>query len=305
VGFFSRPALERALNAVARDGHVLLDARSCEYIDPDVLDLIDDYRTTTAPARGVSLSLVGLKDHYDQLPDHIQFIDYSSRELRQEMTPRDVLTILRQGNERFCNGEQITRDLLRQVEQTSEGQTPLAAVLGCIDSRAPTELLFDLGIGDIFTIRVAGNTAPPKVLGSVEYACAVAGSKLLLVLGHTSCGAVTAAVDFFQSGKTAADTLGCQHIDVLLEDIRHVLTDPASVPSDQADRRLFVDEVARQNVLEVIQSIRANSRAIDRLCESGALLIVGGMYNVETGRVEIFEPLSSVEGQEPAPQLAS
>lgn len=289
VGFFSRPALERALNAVPKGGHVLLDARSSDYIDADVLDFIDDYRNTSAPARGVSLSLVGLKEHYGPLEDRIQFVDFSSRELRKEMTPQHVLDVLRAGNDRFRKGERLTRDLLRQVEATAGGQTPIAAVLSCIDSRAPTELVFDLGIGDIFTIRIAGNVAPTKVLGSIEYACGVAGAKLILVLGHTSCGAVTAAVDFAESGKTAAEVTGCDHIDELLDEIRGSMGDDPAPPADDQARRAYVDRLARRNVQHVMRVVQRSSRAIAELCARGDVLMVGGMYDVETGAVEIFE----------------
>src|SRR5690606_29573540 len=160
-----------------------------DYIDPDILDLLDDFSKKTAPAHGVDLSFIGFKDRYPRLEDKIQFVDYSSRDVRDALTPEQVLQILRDGNERFRTGQRLTRDLVRQVSATALGQSPMAVVLSCIDSRTPTELIFDLGIGDVFSIRIAGNVAQDKVLGSMEFGTKVAGAKVVLVLGHTSCGA--------------------------------------------------------------------------------------------------------------------
>lgn len=156
VSFLSRPVLQQALYDVPRGGHVLLDARNTDYIDADVLDLIDDFRRDTAKAHGVQLSLVGFKDKY-QIDDQIQYIDYSSREVQSTLTPERVLEILQEGNQRFLSGKRLTRDLGRQVDATSAGQFPMAVVLSCIDSRSPAELIFDLGLGDIFSVRIAGD----------------------------------------------------------------------------------------------------------------------------------------------------
>ncbi|HAL71562.1 MAG TPA: sulfate transporter, partial [Verrucomicrobiales bacterium] len=209
VSFFNRATLDETLRSVPRGGHVLLDARNTDYIDPDILDLITDFKDTTAEAHGVQLSLTGFKERYPQLEDRIQFVDFSSREVQDALTPQRVLEIFQEGNERFLNGTRLSRDLGRQVDATSLGQFPMAVVLGCIDSRAPVELIFDLGLGDVFSIRIAGNIARDKVLGSMEYSCAVAGAKIILVMGHTSCGAVNAAVDLICSHKTAAEATGC------------------------------------------------------------------------------------------------
>ena len=209
----------RELDAVQRGSHVLLDARTTDYIDPDVLQLIHDYKDITAPARRVELSLIGFQGRYGQLKDRTQYVDYSTRELQDAASPEQVLQILKDGHERFRTGKRLTRDLARQVDATAEGQHPLAAVLSCIDSRTPAELIFDLGMGDIFSVRVAGNVAGSKVLGSIEYACAVAGAKLILVMGHTRCGAVTSAVQFKESEADPDQATGCQHIGDITRDI--------------------------------------------------------------------------------------
>jgi len=190
--------------------------------------------------------------------------------------------------------------------QTSEAQYPMAAVLSCIDSRTPAELLFDLGLGDVFSVRIAGNVAREKVLGSLEFACVVAGAKLILVLGHTSCGAVNAAVDLFGREESVKEATGCDNLDVLIETIQ------ASIPADevrsaaawtQDERRAFADEVARRNVKAMVRRIREQSPAIDAQVQAGAVGIVGALYDVGTGEVEFFEPGEDVPALAGVPML--
>jgi MFS superfamily sulfate permease-like transporter len=290
VSFLNRAALERALHGEHRGRHVLIDARNTDYIDPDVLDLLEDYKTTYAPAHCIDVSYLGFKDRYPRLEDQIQYVDYSSRDVRDKLTPEQVLQILREGNQRFQSGQRLTRDLVQQVNATARGQAPMAVVLSCIDSRTPAELIFDLGIGDAFVIRIAGNVARDKVLGSMEFGTQVAGAKLILVLGHTSCGAVKAAVELAQSGQTAEEALGCAHLDVLVTEIQRSIDPqlPMSSGSSGALRESYVDEVARRNVQRTMAVIRQQSRALDRLALDGKLAIVGGLYDVRTGEVSFF-----------------
>lgn len=292
VSFLNRAALESALYAVPRGGHVLLDARNTDYIDPDILDLLEDFRKTTAPARGVEVSTVGFKDRYPKLQDKIQFVDHSSRDVRDALTPEMVLQIFKDGNQRFLSGERLTRDLVRQVNATASGQTPMAVVLSCIDSRTPAELVFDMGIGDIFSVRIAGNIARDKVLGSMEYSCCVAGAKLILVLGHTSCGAVRTAVELARKEQTAEEATGCKHIDVLINDIQHSIDPniPMPLPEDPSTpvRDSYVDDVARRNVQRTMAVIRHQSEPLNRLIHEGKLAVVGGLYDVRTGEVSFF-----------------
>jgi carbonic anhydrase len=292
VSFLNRAALERTLSTVPRGGHLLIDARNTDYIDPDILDLLEDFSKKTAPAHGVDLSFVGFKDRYPRLEDKIQFVDYSSRDVRDALTPEQVLQILRDGNQRFRTGQRLTRDLVRQVSATAMGQSPMAVVLSCIDSRTPAELIFDLGIGDVFSIRIAGNVAQDKVLGSMEFGTRVAGAKVVLVLGHTSCGAVKAAVDLARRGQTAEEALGCKHLDVLVSEIQEAI-DPQlqlQLPEDPATpvRDSYLDEVARRNVQRTMVMIRQESTALNELVKQGKLAIVGGLYDVRTGEVSFF-----------------
>jgi len=299
VSFLNRAALTRALDEIPHGGHVLLDARAADYIDPDLLDLIRDYEQKTAPARDIEVSLLGFRSRY-QMEDRTRYVDYSSREIQRAVTPQQVLQILKDGHERFLAGRSLTRDLGRQVQSTASGQHPLAVVLSCIDSRAPAELIFDTGLGDIFSVRVAGNITSRKVLGSMEYATAVAGVKLILVMGHTRCGAVTAAVDLVGSSGTAAEATGCQHLDPIIGEIQQSV-DPLECKGlgdlPPAEKRAFVDGVARRNVSRVVEAVLHQSETINALVREGKIMILGAVYDVVTGDIEYLPaPAREPEG---------
>jgi carbonic anhydrase len=290
VSFLNRAALSKVLAEVPRSGHVLLDAQNTDYIDPDVLDLIRDFKEQTGPAHDVEVSLFGFRSEY-QFDNQIQYVDYSTRELQDALTPKQVLQILKDGHQRFRTGRRLTRDLTRQVRATADEQHPLAVVLSCIDSRTPAELIFDLGLGDIFSIRIAGNVTSRKVLGSAEYGCAVAGAKLILVMGHTRCGAVTTAVNLICSTRTAAETTGCQHLDHIVNDLQ-LSTDPATCRAVEdrpaTETESFLDAVARRNVSRVVERMREQSLTLDSLVRKGRIALVGAMYDVVTGEIEFL-----------------
>ena len=291
VSFLNRAVLEQALDSVPTNGHVVLDARNTDYIDPDILDLIEDFRRQTAPARNLKVSLVGFKDRY-VMEDEIQYVDVSTREVQAQLTPERVLQFLKEGNERFVTGRRLTRDLARQVDATSAAQYPMAVVLSCIDSRSPVELIFDMGVGDAFVIRIAGNVAKEKVLGSMEFACAVAGARLVLVMGHTSCGAVKAAVDLFETGNTASKATGCEHLDALVNEIQKSIVPGTKPHGDWVTKEtklIYVDDVAKRNVATTIAYIRSASRTLRELEAAGKIAILGSMYDIKTGQVTYLE----------------
>ncbi len=290
LSFLNQPALEQVFNSIPRNGHLLLDAQNTVYIDPDILSLIRDFKDNTAPIRGVRVSLRGFRDKY-RLQDEIQYVDYSTRELQEQLTPQQVREILREGNERFRSGMRLTRDLGRQLQATASGQHPLAVVLSCIDSRTPTELIFDLGLGDIFSIRIAGNITSPKVLGSMEYGCAVAGAKLIVVIGHTQCGAVTAAVNLAGPESNTEQATGCQNLDPILKEIQNAIAPQTRAAFDRLDannKSDFINEVSRRNVMHSVQRILEQSRTIKQLVEEGRIEVLGAMYDVGTGRIDFF-----------------
>jgi carbonic anhydrase/SulP family sulfate permease len=214
-----------------------------------------------------------------------------------------VLQLLKDGNERFRTGRRLTRDLGRQVQATAPGQHPLAVVLSCIDSRTPAELVFDLGVGDIFSVRLAGNVTSRKVLGSIEYACAVAGAKLVVVMGHTRCGAVKAAVDLLCKGQSAAEATGCDYLGYVVEAVQRSVDRAACLAAADlpaAEKEAFANGVARRNVGRAVEDLRRQSQALARLVGEGRVAIAGAMYDVATGAIEFLE-----EGNSPSQPVAS
>ncbi len=301
VSFLNRAALSKVLDDVPSGGHMLLDAQGTDYIDPDVLDLIRDYKEKTGPARNVEVSLLGFRAKY-QLQDQIQYVDYSTRDLQSAINAEQVLQILKDGHERFRTGRRLTRDITRQVSGTADGQHPLAVVLSCIDSRTPAELVFDLGVGDIFSVRVAGNVLSANVLGSVEYACAVAGAKLVLVMGHTRCGAVTAAVDLNGESGPFAEATGCQNLDDIILEIQRSTIAGTTVPYrklSQSDKRSYVDAVARCNIFRVVAQMRELSGTLNELVLDNRIQIVGAMYDVVTGEIEFLPDVDNTFTRNP------
>jgi len=193
-----------------------------------------------------------------------------TKEIQDSITPNRAVEMLKEGNQRFLDKNEQNRDLHIQVQNTSDGQFPYAVVLSCIDSRVPVELVFDQGVGDIFSARVAGNIINEDILGSIEYACGVAGSKAILVLGHTKCGAVTSACKGVELGNITA----------LLSKVK-----PAIANIKQRDGEVEVEEVTKANVHQSIKEIREKSSILADLETEGKIKIVGAVYHVEDGRV--------------------
>ncbi|MEQ9408722.1 MAG: SulP family inorganic anion transporter [Fuerstiella sp.] len=297
VSFLNRASLMTVLSDAPAGSHVLIDASDTDYMDPDVRSLIREFQEKTGPARGVTVSLRGFREKHN-LSDQILFADYSTRELQDKVTPQQVLKLLREGNRRFLTGNRLTRDFSRQVIGTAGGQNPLAVVLSCIDSRVPAELVFDLGIGDIFSVRVAGNVPGAMELGSIEYGVAVAGVRLVLVLGHTRCGAVTSSIRLLCSGQTAEEATGCTHLDHIMKELEPSLDKGQcrllnSLNEEDAD--VLINEVARRNVQHTVDAIVERSATIRQAVEDGIVLVVGAMYDVTSGEIEFFVDKSAAE----------
>lgn len=195
---------------------------------------------------------------------------------QSELTPEMALDFLKQGNLRFMQNMQAHRDLLEQVNATSDGQFPFAAILSCIDSRTSAELIFDQGLGDIFSIRVAGNILNDDILGSMEYACKIAGSKLIMVLGHTKCGAITGACNKVEMG----------HITGLLRKVGPAIAQESTTTEDRTGDNLnFVRNVTKINVDLTVEQVRKQSPILAEMERAGEIKIVGGLYDVESGHV--------------------
>lgn len=203
-----------------------------------------------------------------------------TREMRDALTPLMALDVLRKGNERFVNNLKANRNLLQQVNETSDGQHPLAIVLSCIDSRTSAELIFDQGLGDIFSCRVAGNVLNDDILGSMEFACKVAGAKAIVVLGHTRCGAV----------KGACDSVELGNLTTLLHKIQDAIALETETLGDRtAANSAFVERVAELNVLLVKSQIMQRSPLLAEMVRKSEIALVGGMYDVESGAVEFYD----------------
>ena len=202
-----------------------------------------------------------------------------TKEQRDKLTPDQVIELLKLGNERFRTGKPRARDYLAQKRATAEGQYPAVAILSCIDSRAPAEIIFDAGIGDGFNARVAGNISNDDLLGSLEFACAAAGAKAILVMGHTACGAIRGAIDNVELG----------HLTGLLEKIKPAIPATTFTGERTSKNAAFVDAVAATNVHRTVAEIRGRSSVLDGLAKEGKIKIVGSMYHLAGGRVEFFD----------------
>ena len=204
-----------------------------------------------------------------------------TKETQAIITPQKAIDLLREGNQRFQQRSMAERNLIEQVNDTTNGQFPFATILSCIDSRVSSELIFDQGIGDIFSVRIAGNFVNEDILGSMEFACKLAGTKLVLVLGHTSCGAVKGACDHARLGNLTA----------LINKIEPAV-EAVKEPSDEQLRNSknidFVNSVAEKNVQLTIENIRKESPVLKEMEDNNEIMIVGGMYDISNGEVTFY-----------------
>lgn len=199
-----------------------------------------------------------------------------TKEFQENVTPFEVLAILKEGNQRFLNNEKIDRDFDKQRENLKSAQHPIAIILGCIDSRVPSELIFDLGLGDVFNVRVAGNILNDDVLGSLEFACKVVGAKLIVVMGHTDCGAI----------KAACNGVRMEHITSIMEKIDPVIQ---SINRKELPEEGFVEKVTHKNTIRVKAEITQRSQTLREMQSQGAIEIVNAVYCVESGIVTFDE----------------
>ncbi len=212
-----------------------------------------------------------------------------NKETQQQLTPRMAMNILKEGNNRFIKNLKQERDLLQQVNDTREGQWPFATILSCIDSRTSAELIFDQGLGDIFSVRIAGNIVNTDILGSMEFACKVAGSKLIVVLGHTKCGAVKGACDHVEMGNLTE----------LLSKIQPAVYQEKETKKDRTSANYtFVENVAEINVKRSVKSIIERSYILEQMVENGTIGVVGAMYNIETGNVEFYKDVMFIKDEQ-------
>jgi len=203
-----------------------------------------------------------------------------TKEMQNAITPKMAIELLEEGNKRFVNNLKVNRNLLQQANETSDGQHPFAIILSCIDSRTSAELIFDQGLGDVFSIRIAGNILNEDILGSMEFGCKVAGAKIIVVLGHTKCGAVKGACDHFEMGNLTS----------LLTKIRPAVDDELTVTQNRnSGNDEFVEKVATINVKQTVAAIMQRSPILKEMIESGSIGIVGGSHDLITGSVIYYQ----------------
>ena len=213
-----------------------------------------------------------------------------NKKLQTEITPATALELLKNGNGRFMNNLKAHRNLLKQVNQTRDGQWPFATILSCIDSRTSAELIFDQGLGDVFSIRIAGNVVNTDILGSMEFACKLAGSKLIVVLGHTKCGAIKGACDHVEMGNLTE----------LLSKLQPAVyeeKETINAEKRNAKNSHFVENVSAINVRRSVNNIIERSFILEQMVESGEIGIVGAMYDIETGKVKFYDNVMHIKDE--------
>lgn len=292
ITFLNKASLIAELDTIPKHSQLIIDAHYSDYIDREIIEFIKEFKRELAPLKDISLNLVGFKEQYN-IHNYVTFINVTTYDVQAVLTPAKVLNVLKEGNERFLNDTMIHRNLKSDIKQTAATQFPIALVLGCIDSRVPIETIFDMSFGDIFCIRIAGNVVNDDVLASVEYACAVVGAKLIVVLGHTGCGAIRAACDDVKQG----------HITQLLHKIQPaILAEKITVATEHrhSNNENFVNNVMELNIANTLQQIYQGSKILRTITEEENLGMVGAVYDVNTGRVQFkdFSPQIEQLGQD-------
>ena len=288
VTFLNRATLTQTLHGLDNDSHVIIDASNSVFIDPDIITLIHEFQAEFAPAHNIKVSLRGF-DQEHNLQDKITFVDVTTREIQSQATPDNILTLLQEGNIRFVDDQPINRDNRRQVDITADGQFPLAVVLSCMDSRIATEKLFDVGLGDLFSVRVAGNIVSPMQLGSLEFDCAIAGAKLLVVLGHTRCGAVSATINQLSHDNRQQDLPVCDNLSHITDKIAEAVKAETQTTTERhSGNERFVNRVTEINVRRTMDDIQRHSGTLNQLIADNKIKLVGAIYDVETGAVNFL-----------------
>ena len=203
-----------------------------------------------------------------------------TKEMQEAITPAIALHLLQEGNKRFVNNLKINRNLLQQVNETSDGQHPFAIILSCIDSRTSVELIFDQGLGDVFSVRIAGNIINEDILGSMEFACKIAGAKIIVVLGHSKCGAIKGACDHVEMGNLTALLCKIQNA---------VYSEQTIVDNRSSNNEEFVERVTIINTKRTVQAVMERSPILKELIEKGECGIIGGHHDISTGEVIFYQ----------------
>lgn len=289
VSFLNKATLVAELESIPRNTRLIVDARYTQFMDKEILELLKEFRDEQAPQKQISLNLIGFKEHYD-IHNYINFINVTTYDVQTNLTPAQVLNIMQEGNQRFLKDHRIHRLNQVDIKHTAMMHHPIAVVLGCIDSRVPVETIFDMSFGDIFCIRIAGNVINDDILGSIEYACSVVGAKLIVILGHTQCGAIHSACNGIKKG----------HITQLLEKIQPAITAEKTTEFDRNGQNpSFVNHVTHLNIANAMKHIYKDSRIIRSMINDNDIAIAGAVYDVFSGEVRYqnyAEELGQLDG---------
>jgi carbonic anhydrase len=280
VSFLNKATIKETLWSIPGGSKVLIDASGCEYIDDDIMELIEDFKSVVAGEKNIKLNIIGLKEKYS-IKDQIEFTNVLDSKTQQRLTPEDVLNLLKSGNERFTSGKGSDKYHIHHVQAASEQQNPMAVLLGCIDSRTSPEVLFDAGIGDLLTIRIAGNIVNPEIVGSLEIAVKKLGARLIVVKGHSLCGAVALSL------KNVMD----ENIQTVTSKIQGVASACGNYPlQDNSDFQTTVEEVCKANTLNSVKEILKMSPYLKKKIESKEIGLVSAYHDITSGIVK-FDPL--------------
>ena len=280
VSFFNKATIKETLWAVPAGGRLLIDASAARFIDDDVLEVINDFKTVVAPEKNIKLNVLGLKDSY-QTNDQVEFVNTLDKATRERLQPAEVLALLRAGNQRFAEDRGSKQYFRQQMRVTAEGQSPMAIVIGCIDSRTSPEILFDAGLGELATIRVAGNIISPEILGSLEIAVDKLGVKLIVVKGHSRCGAVATTLK-----PHAAD----ENLTAITSKIRRAVVACGCADQDYTTvDAATVERITQQNIENSIADILALSPYLRERIASKEVGLVGAYLDISNGQVEFGE----------------
>lgn len=276
VTFLNKAALVAELDSIPKHSQLIIDARYSQYIDKEILELLNEFKDEQAPGKHIALNLTGFKDSY-KVHNYIDFINVTTYDVQSNLSPAQALSVLHEGNLRFLDDTRIHRSNKIDVKHTAKMQHPIAVVLACIDSRVPVETIFDMSFGDIFCIRVAGNVVNDDILASAEYACNVVGAKLIVVLGHTRCGAIQSACDGIKKG----------HITQLLAKIEPAIKAENQIEENRnGQNATFVNRVTELNIANTLQTMYKRSSIIKTMINDDEIAMVGAIYDVSSGKVK-------------------
>lgn len=284
VSFLNKATIKSTFWGIPENSKVIIDASKTDYIDNDILEILQDFKSIVAPEKNIQLNMIGLKKEY-QLIDHIQFINVLDKQTQLELTPEKILNLLKSGNHRFINGKWSKKELKHQVDATSSGQYPMAVILSCIDSRITPEVVFDSNLGDLISIRVAGNIINDEIIGSMELSHKEIGTKLIVVKGHANCGAITAAIHDVKEG----------YIALITDKIRPSIDRALLFQGDKNSQNNLLEDSCRLNIQNSLYQILKTSKYINGQISNGKLGIVSAYYDTATGKVSFGDLIASKE----------